>query len=49
MKVPIKVYKILSPEEELQLLLIKKIDTDLIKQFKKSLDDIKSGRITRVA
>ena len=31
------------------MLVIKKIDTDLVNQFKKSLEDLKSGKIKKVA
>lgn len=31
------------------MIMIKKIDEDLINQFKKSLEDLKSGKIKRVA
>jgi len=31
------------------MIVLKKIDVDLVGQFKKSLEDIKSGRIKRVA
>ncbi len=31
------------------ILMIKKIDTDLISQFRKSLEDVKTGKIKRVA
>ena len=36
-------------EQMKDVVIIKKIDMDLISQFKKSLEDIKSGRIKRVA
>lgn len=36
--------------KELRLLkAIKKVDWDLVRQFKRSLEDIKAGRIRRVA
>ena len=31
------------------MIMIKKIDEDLVNQFKKSLEDLKSGKIKRVA
>ena len=31
------------------MVMIKKIDEDLINQFKRSLEDVKSGKIKRVA
>jgi len=31
------------------MIVLKKIDVDLISQFKKSLEDVKAGRIKRVA
>jgi len=36
-------------EKMKDLIVIKKIDTDLIKQFEEGLEDLKSGRIRRVA
>ena len=31
------------------MIVIKKMDTDLVKQFENSLEDLKKGKITRVA
>ena len=31
------------------MIIIKKIDTDLVRQFKEGLEDLKSGRVRRVA
>ena len=31
------------------MIVLKKIDVDLVSQFKKSLEDVKAGRIKRVA
>ncbi len=40
---------VLAVETMKDLVIIKKIDTDLIRQFKEGLDDLKSGRLRRVA
>ena len=32
-----------------EMVILKKVDVDLIKQFKDSLADVKAGRIKRVA
>lgn len=40
---------IVAIEKMKDLVVIKKIDMDLVKQFKKGLEDLKSGRIRRVA
>lgn len=32
-----------------EMVILKKIDVDLIEQFKKGLEDLKSGRVRRVA
>ena len=32
-----------------KMIILKKIDEDLVNQFKKSLEDLKSGKIKRVA
>ena len=32
-----------------EMVILKKIDVDLVKQFKNSLSDLKAGRIKRVA
>ncbi|MBS3090797.1 AbrB/MazE/SpoVT family DNA-binding domain-containing protein [Candidatus Pacearchaeota archaeon] len=40
---------ILAVEKMNDLVILKKIDVDLIKQFKNSLEDVKKGRIKRVA
>ena len=40
---------ILGIEKMKDIIVIKKIDVDLVKQFKKGLEDLKSGKITRVA
>jgi len=45
----IKEGSIMAIEKMKDVIVIKKIDTDLIGQFKKSLEDVKSGRIKRVA
>ncbi len=40
---------VLAIEKINDILMIKKVDIDLIDQFKKGLEDLKSGRIRRVA
>ena len=40
---------ILAVEKMNDLVILKKIDVDLIKQFKNSLEDVKKGRIKRAA
>lgn len=40
---------IIAIEKIKDIVVIKKIDTDLIRQFKEGLDDLKSGRLRRVA
>jgi len=40
---------VLAIEKMKDLVVIKKIDNDLISQFKKSLEDLKFGRIKRVS
>ncbi len=40
---------ILAIEKMKEMIIIKKIDTDLINQFKRSLEDVKHGRIKKVA
>ena len=40
---------IIAIEKMKDVLVIKKIDADLISQFKRSLEDVKSGKIKRVA
>ncbi len=32
-----------------KMVILKKIDVDLVKQFKEGLEDLKSGRVRRVA
>jgi antitoxin PrlF len=32
-----------------EMIILKKVDMDLIKQFKEGLEDLKSGRVRRVA
>jgi hypothetical protein len=32
-----------------EMVILKKVDVDLIKQFKEGLEDLKSGRVRRVA
>jgi len=45
----IKEGSILVIDNMKDMIMIKKIDEDLINQFKKSLEDLKSGKIKRVA
>jgi AbrB family looped-hinge helix DNA binding protein len=40
---------VLGIEKMKDIIIIKKIDTDLVNQFKRSLEDLKSGKIKRVA
>lgn len=45
----IKEGSVLAFEQVNDLMIIKKIETNLESQFKKSLEDLKSGKIKRVA
>jgi len=40
---------IIAVERMDDMIILKKVDVDLVKQFKKSLEDVKAGRIQRVA
>ena len=40
---------IVAVDKMKDLIVIKKIDTELVNQFKKGLEDLKSGRARRVA
>ena len=40
---------VLGVEKIKDMVILKKIDVDLVKQFKDSLADVKAGRIKRVA
>jgi len=40
---------VIAIEKMKDIIVLKKIDVDLIKQFKNSLADVKSGKIRRVA
>lgn len=40
---------VIAIEKMNDVLMIKKIDTDLISQFRKSLENVKTGKIRRVA
>ncbi|MDA3836024.1 MAG: AbrB/MazE/SpoVT family DNA-binding domain-containing protein [Nanoarchaeota archaeon] len=40
---------VIGMQEVNDVLVIKKIDTDLVDQFEKSLSDLKQGKIKRVA
>ena len=45
----IKEGSVLGIEKMKDMVILKKIDVDLIKQFKNSLADVKAGKIKRVA
>lgn len=40
---------VLAVDTSKDIVILKKIDVDLVSQFKKSLADVKAGRIKRVA
>jgi len=40
---------VLGVERMKDMILLKKIDVDLVRQFKEGLEDLKSGRVRRVA
>jgi len=40
---------VLAVEKMKDMIVLKKIDVDLARQFKRSLEDVKAGRIKRVA
>ena len=40
---------VLGVEKMKDMVILKKIDVDLVKQFKNSLEDVKAGKIKRVA
>ena len=40
---------VIAIERVNDMIVLKKIDVDLVSQFKKSLEDVKAGRIKRVA
>ena len=40
---------IMAIDKMKDMIIIKKIDTDLVNQFKKGLEDLKSGRVKKVA
>ena len=40
---------VLGVERMKDMIILKKIDVDLVRQFKEGLEDLKSGRIRRVA
>jgi len=40
---------VLAIDKMKDMIMIKKIDEDLVSQFKRSLEDLKSGKIKRVA
>ena len=40
---------VMAVERIKDMIVLKKIDVDLVSQFKKSLEDVKAGRIKRVA
>ena len=45
----IKEGSILGVEKMKDMVILKKIDLDLVEQFKEGLEDLKSGRVRRVA
>ncbi len=45
----IKEGSVLGVEKMKDMVILKKIDLDLVKQFKNSLADVKAGKIKRVA
>jgi len=45
----IKEGSVLAIDKMKDMIMIKKIDEDLISQFKRSLEDLKSGKIKKVA
>jgi AbrB family looped-hinge helix DNA binding protein len=40
---------VLGVEKMKDMIILKKIDMDLVRQFKEGLEDLKSGRVRRVA
>jgi AbrB family looped-hinge helix DNA binding protein len=40
---------VLGVEKMKDMIILKKIDVDLVRQFKEGLEDLKSGRVKRVA
>ena len=40
---------VLGVERMKDMIILKKIDVDLVRQFKEGLEDLKSGRVRRVA
>ena len=40
---------VLGVEKMKDMIILKKIDFDLVRQFKEGLEDLKSGRVRRVA
>ena len=40
---------VLAVDRMNEIIVLKKVDVDLVKQFKNSLEDVKAGRIKRVA
>lgn len=49
MELGIEEGSVLGVEKMKDMVILKKIDLDLIKQFKNSLADVKAGKIKRVA
>lgn len=45
----IKEGSVIAIEKMKDLIVIKKIDKDLVRQFEEGLEDLKSGRVRRVA
>ncbi len=48
-KLEIEEGSVLGVEQMKDMIILKKIDLDLVKQFKNSLADVKAGKIKRVA
>ena len=48
-KLEIKEGSVIAVDTTDGLIILKKIDVDLVKQIKRSLEDVKHGRIKRVA
>mgnify|MGYP001417843482 CR=1 FL=1 len=49
MELGIKEGSVLGVEKMKDMVILKKIDFDLVRQFKEGLEDLKSGRVKRVA
>ena len=49
MELGIEEGSVFGVEKMKDMVILKKIDLDLVKQFKEGLEDLKSGRVRRVA